>query len=128
MSGETEVSQVFQIGSQSYKTALELKQQYLLKLDPGELTFSSPTNFAPILNNALDKFAVDQRENRSRYRIFLILTDGIIEDFDATKRAIVILSQYPCSIIIVGIGSGEDRNKEFEKMHQLDSDEELLTD
>lgn len=52
--------------------------------------------------------------------MLLILTDGTIHDFDATKQVIVELSQHPCSIIIIGLGDEDD----FEEMYQLDGDGE----
>jgi len=47
----------------------------------------------------------------------LILTDGVINDFDATVDQIVAGSDLPLSIIIVGVGSAD-----FEAMDELDAD------
>ena len=55
------------------------------------------------------------------YHVMLILTDGEIHDMKETTDLIVELSQYPVSIIIVGVG-----NEEFEKMQFLDSDNQVL--
>jgi hypothetical protein len=51
------------------------------------------------------------------YHILLILTDGQINDMPATRDLIVECSDYPLSIIIVGIG-----NADFSNMVQLDGD------
>jgi len=40
----------------------------------------------------------------NKYYIFLILTDGLINDMEATTDEIVRASSLPISIIIVGIG------------------------
>jgi len=57
------------------------------------------------------------------FNVLLLLTDGEIHDMDVTKKLIVQASQYPCSIIIVGVG-----NEDFELMEELDSDGKILTD
>lgn len=54
------------------------------------------------------------------YSILLILTDGVISDFDAALAQLIALSELPISVIIVGIG-GED----FRKMQMLDEGKPL---
>ena len=48
----------------------------------------------------------------------MILTDGIIQDMDKTKEALVEGSFYPLSVIIIGIG-----NTDFSQMERLDGDD-----
>jgi hypothetical protein len=48
----------------------------------------------------------------------MILTDGAISDLENTIEQIVIGSSLPLSIIIVGVGRGDD----FDSMEQLDGD------
>lgn len=55
------------------------------------------------------------------YHIMLILTDGAIHDMRETKDLIVECSQYPLSIIIVGIGDAD-----FANMIELDGDDIIL--
>ena len=55
------------------------------------------------------------------YQILLILTDGVIHDMPQTKKQLVLLSQLPVSVIIVGVGDAD-----FESMEVLDGDEEAL--
>jgi hypothetical protein len=57
------------------------------------------------------------------YEILLLLTDGEIHDMPQTKEILVRLSQLPCSVIIIGVGT-----EDFSKMHVLDSDNVLLSD
>ena len=52
----------------------------------------------------------------------LIITDGAITDLEKTKDEIVRSSSLPLSIIIVGVGQGD----EFESMDVLDADKEPL--
>ena len=78
------------------------------------ITFSGPTEFAPIIQAVISKIGDDI----FNYYILLILTDGVIDDLQETIDCIVAASLYPLSIIIVGIG-----NENFEKMKILDGDE-----
>ena len=55
------------------------------------------------------------------YHILLILTDGAIHDMRETKDLIVECSEFPLSIIIVGIGDAD-----FSNMVTLDGDNEIL--
>ena len=48
--------------------------------------------------------------------------DGIINDMQQTKLAIIRASAYPISIVIVGVGSAD-----FSAMNELDSDDRLLS-
>ena len=43
----------------------------------------------------------------------MIITDGKIDDMMRTKDTIVEASKLPLSIVIVGVGSGNDRTKQF---------------
>ena len=62
-------------------------------------------------------------EDEKRYHILLILTDGAIHDYEESKRTLVKLSDYPCSIIIIGVG-----DEDFTSMEELDSDKKKLKD
>ena len=55
------------------------------------------------------------------YHIYLILTDGVIHDMPQTKDIIVEGSEYPLSIIIIGLGETN-----FTKMIELDGDDVIL--
>eukprot|EP01032_Pedospumella_encystans_P011642 gene11642-13527_t len=84
---------------------------------------SGPTLFSPIIKAT---HAIVNKEEFSQekqhYTILLIITDGTINDFDNTKEAIIEASSDPMSIIIIGVGEAD-----FSQMHQLDSDNTLLT-
>ena len=56
-------------------------------------------------------------QNNQKYSICLIITDGIITDFEKTVDEIIKGSTLPLSIIIVGVG-----NAEFDQMEALDGD------
>lgn len=55
------------------------------------------------------------------YTVLLILTDGVISDYDATTAELIKLSALPLSIVIIGVGS-----EDFGKMHALNSSNGLL--
>lgn len=64
-----------------------------------------------------------QETGELAYTILLIITDGIINDMEQTKAAIVSASLLPLSIIIVGVGDAD-----FSNMRELDSDDGPLMD
>lgn len=80
-----------------------------------------PTNFGPCLRNTVD--FIKSKMHERMYHIYLILTDGDIHDMPITKDIIVEGSEYPLSIIIIGLGESS-----FTKMIELDGDEVILRD
>lgn len=83
------------------------------------VTLFGPTNFSPIINNTIS--IASQFKDGKHYFVLLIITDGIISDMHHTKNAIINASQFPISIIIVGVG-----NADFDAMDELDSDDVIL--
>lgn len=84
------------------------------------VTLYGPTNFSPIIVEVANK-AQKMMKTTARYQILLIITDGIISDMYATINTVINASGLPLSIIIIGVG-----NEDFERMHELDSDDALL--
>uniref|UniRef100_A0A915E6U7 Copine-3 n=1 Tax=Ditylenchus dipsaci TaxID=166011 RepID=A0A915E6U7_9BILA len=72
--------------------------------------------------SALRQTHLNFPRDATRYQVLLIVTDGIITDMEKTKASIIAASDLPLSIIIIGVG-----NEDFEKMDELDADDELLT-
>ena len=56
--------------------------------------------------------------------ILLILTDGVIHDKDEVKDLLVKCGRLPLSVIIIGIGNGDD----WGAMKELDDDDCQMTD
>jgi hypothetical protein len=79
-----------------------------------------PTMFSQILQAAnfiATNASVSQRTQK--YFILLIITDGVINDMDATIDQIVLAANgLPLSIVIVGVGSAD-----FKNMEVLDADD-----
>lgn len=89
-----------------------------------KIHLSGPTNFAPLINDLNKVMEDDIAQGETwNYNILMILTDGQIDDMQATKNALVKASFLPCSVIIIGIGNGN-----FTNMDILDADENPLYD
>jgi len=80
-----------------------------------------PTNFSPVINHVA-KFAQVYQSDPTNYFVLLIITDGIITDFEETKSALVNASNLPMSVIIVGVG-----DEDFSAMEILDGDNGRLS-
>ena len=76
-----------------------------------KIEFSGPTNVFPILNRFVNKIKNDKIINN--YNIFLLLTDGLIDDMNNAIDILIESSNYPISVIIVGIGDENFDQMEF---------------
>lgn len=79
----------------------DLEERYVRAI--GDQVLWGPTTFVPLINKAIQIV-----ESTGKYHVLLIITDGEIDDdlkadnIEAMKRA----SNYPLSIVIVGVGDG----------------------
>ena len=78
-----------------------------------------PTNFGPILQATNNM--IKSENNKLKYNILMILTDGMIDDVDNTINELVAGSFLPLSVIIIGVGGAD-----FTNMNVLDADENPL--
>lgn len=85
------------------------------------LEFRGPTYFSPIIKGIASTVKNRFKKDPMAYCILLIVTDGLISDFDETVEAIVHASEYPISILIVGVG-----DEDFDQMQILDGDGGVL--
>ena len=66
-----------------------------------------PTLFQGILGEAVSKAMAGDHEisqMNQQYTVLLILTDGIINDMEATIDSLIEASGLPLSVIVVGVG------------------------
>lgn len=81
------------------------------------LIMSGPTVFTEVIHLAASQ-AQRSQENAKKwgtqsYTILLILTDGAVSDVEATRRAILDVSDAPLSIVIVGVGQADFSAMQF---------------
>ena len=60
------------------------------------------------------------QQQRSKYLVLLIITDGEIHDMDKTKELLVNASDLPLSVLIVGVGNADFSNMEVALVHDDD--------
>lgn len=78
-----------------------------------QIDTSGPTTFAPMIRQAIEI----SKGCNNQYIILLILTDGDVSDMAEDMKALREASNYPLSIVAVGLGDGP-----FDKMHAFDDE------
>ncbi|XP_057480689.1 protein BONZAI 1-like isoform X1 [Actinidia eriantha] len=81
------------------------------------VSLAGPTLFGPVITTASQIASQSLASNQQKYFILLIITDGVITDLQETKDALVMASDLPFSILIVGVGGAD-----FKEMEILDTD------
>ena len=72
-----------------------------------QVTMSGPTSLAPVIMKAIEIVKL-----KWSYHILLVITDGQLKNDSTSVDAIVLASNYPISIIVVGVGDGPWDNME----------------
>eukprot|EP01039_Chlorochromonas_danica_P004770 gene4770-5230_t len=86
------------------------------------LMLSGPTLLAPIITTVRNEVrAAGCTQDRQKYTVLLVLTDGTVNDLEETAQAIIEASKEALSVVIIGLG-----NADFKDMHLLDADKGLL--
>ena len=118
--GESNVSMCFPLDPQNEEIYTIENVSKLYREKTLQISFSGPTKFSPIIKRLNDE--IISQNDRTKYQVFMILSDGIIDDMVETKEQLIIGSELPLSVIIVGIGLAN-----FDDMDVLDADDEPLT-
>lgn len=99
----------------AYRATLDRIQLY------GPTIFSEILRTVGVIVSRRTEAAVRAGNNSLAYTVLLMLTDGVISDYDATTAELIKLSSLPLSIVIIGLGT-----EDFGKMHAFDSSNGLL--
>ena len=81
-----------------------------------ECTFSGPCKLSPTINHIAKQVQTSMVDSE-QYFVLLILTNGEVHDIEATKSALSSVSDWPLSIVIVGVG-----NRDFSMFDELKAD------
>ncbi|ESU45162.1 Phospholipid-binding Copine Family Protein [Giardia duodenalis] len=76
-----------------------------------QIEMSGPTTFAPMIRQAIEI----SKETGNQYMILVLLTDGDVSNLIEDTKALRDASNYPLSIVTVGLGDGP-----FKKMRTFD--------
>ena len=69
------------------------------------IELDGPTYFAKLIRRVIERTRIDLSSNPDHYCFLLIITDGVIHDFQPTVEELVEASKLPISIVIVGVGN-----------------------
>jgi len=94
---------------------LQVYNQIVMDIHNQFVQMSGPTTFVPLINKAIEIVKATKS-----YHILLIICDGCVNDVRGTTDAIIAASEYPLSIICVGVGRGD--NGSFGIMETFDDD------
>lgn len=86
------------------------------------VALAGPTIFNLVIEQTARIASQFHKSADQKYFVLLIITDGLVNDFDATIAAIVRASSLPMSILIVGVGGAD-----FAQMETLDGDQVRLS-
>ena len=93
------------------------------RMSLAKVALAGPTRFGEVIEAASlsARRVLPGKSANQKYTVLLIVTDGVIEDWNRSVQAIIDASGDPFSIIVVGVGDGN-----FSRMRELDGDGESL--
>lgn len=98
------------------KNVIQVYKESISKMIQGDAL-----NLAPIINESISIIRKEIDEGMNKYYILLLLINTSCRDIQDMKNALVKASEYPISIIIVGIGEGN-----FDEMERLNKDDNQI--
>ncbi len=86
---------------------------YLVQEITPSIQLSGPTSFAPLIRGTMlsttylrESAAIDIVRQAQAYHILVIIADGQVDNVRETSDAIVEATNYPLSIVTIGVGDG----------------------
>ncbi len=110
------VRHIFQCGSENPVYGVDGILRAYKAVFMSDLTMSGPTCLDQVLQAAAVQARKHQQAQVPVYSVLLIITDGISQDLQETKRKMEMYSSLPLSVLIVGVGRAD-----FGSMHELAS-------
>jgi Copine len=110
------VRHIFQCGPTATVTGVDGILNAYRSVFESDLTMSGPTVFLQILKAAAAraKRNHDGIREKPRYTVLLVITDGIMVNFEETRQRLDAYSVVPLSVVFVGVGQSD-----FKLMYQL---------
>uniref|UniRef100_A0A8I6XTT1 C2 domain-containing protein n=1 Tax=Hordeum vulgare subsp. vulgare TaxID=112509 RepID=A0A8I6XTT1_HORVV len=109
------VSHCFNLNGSTYQPEVEgiqgIMSAYISALR--NVSLAGPTLFGPLISTATAIASQSLTSNQQKYFILLIVTDGVVTDFQETIDAIIKASDFPMSIVVVGVGGADFKEMEF---------------
>ncbi|KQJ99632.1 protein BONZAI 1 [Brachypodium distachyon] len=109
------VSHCFNLNGSAYQPEVEgiqgIMSAYISALR--NVSLAGPTLFGPLISTATAIASQSLISNQQKYFILLIVTDGVVTDFQETIDAIIKASDFPLSIVVVGVGGADFKEMEF---------------
>ena len=102
------VRHIFQCGSSKEVKGVNGILEAYRSVFKSEITMSGPTVLDQVIQAAaMRTHKFQQMHDHLRYCVLLIITDGIVNDLQATKRKLGAYSNLPMSVIIAGVGRAD---------------------
>ncbi|KAF0891980.1 hypothetical protein E2562_011356 [Oryza meyeriana var. granulata] len=109
------VSHCFNLNGSTYQPEVEgiqgIMSAYISALR--NVSLAGPTLFGPVISTATALANQSLASNQQKYFVLLIVTDGVVTDFQETIDAIIKASDFPLSILVVGVGGADFKEMEF---------------
>ncbi|WVZ75232.1 hypothetical protein U9M48_023311 [Paspalum notatum var. saurae] len=109
------VSHCFNLNGSTYQPEVDgiqgIMSAYISALR--NVSLAGPTLFGQLISTAMAIASQSLTDNQQKYFILLIVTDGVVTDFQETIDAIIKASDFPISIIVIGVGGADFKEMEF---------------
>ncbi|XP_045196055.2 nicotinic receptor-associated protein 1-like isoform X4 [Mercenaria mercenaria] len=84
-----------------------------------KIRFAGPSKLKPMLAMAESMAVREPSQDSQAYHVLIIVTDGIINDFDDVMERLISISHLPLSVIFVGVGPADFYLMEMFSHHKV---------